>query len=266
MAKRQYFFTPRRNKRIRRNRASRARQLRIGHPISRKITKAQDTTDYGDQYSAPAGNLSALQTFNRRTLYRKHMDIIQKESQDHSYYRRETDIVNFKGWRIKMNFENNNGTQPLCINVALIAFPTWDEGQNPVVTDEFFKGYKTNDRTNDFNNVTLDSLEMNHLPLNTGKFRVIKRWRKCLSQDSTMVDAKSRYWFLDKYVSFKRQMIYDADDTEGGSITNGPSNMHVELVWWADKMLSDPNVADVTDHQFALMGHIISFWRDYRCY
>lgn len=236
-----------------RKRARRRKIMSVAHPISRRVTKGADISDFG------GNTLSALNTHQDLTLYSWNLDLIPKEEDKHSYIERETDVINMKGWRLHMVFKNTNNA-PIKINCAIVAIEKHDEDAATSNTDEWWRDYTSSQRTKNF--ATTDEAPVyNSYRINPEKFKVIHRWSRTLeSTDSP--DEKRKHWVFNKYVPFKRQFIYDTTEATDGSDT--PHNLTIRFFFWGCGLMQA--AGGTPANKFMCQGSIIAFWRDVRSY
>lgn len=227
--------------------------MSVAHPISRRVTKACNTSSFG------GNSLDTVLPYQDRTLNSIILDRIPKEVDVHSYTERETDVVNLKGWRICLGFENTT-TDPLVIQLALVAVDTHDEGTSVTLTDEFFRNYITAQRTENFTS-TATGIEYGCFKTNNDKYKTIHRWSKTLDANQAGVDERRRFWLFKRYLKFPRQLIYDSTEATEG--TDSPHNVRIFLVHWAHKIIQNPGAAVPS---YNLQGSMITFWKDVRSY
>lgn len=218
------------------------------------MTKAANISNFG------GNSLDTLTAFSDRTLSTIQLDRVPHETDTHSYIERETDVINIKGFRCCLNFENTTA-DPLVIEMALIAVDTTDEGQTITITDEFFRNYLTKQRTETFTPAVQTGTELGCLKINNDKYKTLHRWKRTLNGTSA-TDERTKFWMFKRYFPFKRQFIYDS--TEATDNQDSPHNGRLFLVHWAHKIIQAPSAA--TASSYNMQGSLQVFWRDVKSY
>lgn len=167
---------------------------------------------------------TSLGTKNTRQLYYSDILDIPRGTDINS---RERDIINVKGFKLRMEFQNLTSTGNfLLLNVALIC----PKSASSVVSARFFRG-DGNTRGVDFANA-LSSTEMHGMPINTDKYIVLHHSRYTLGESSN--DFPTDYLWIDKYIKINRQFRYEGN-VDGTGTEN--TNDRLFLCYWADESM-----------------------------
>lgn len=183
--------------------------------------------------------VSAPEALSTRTLYTKELTNIAKETTGDEIDRRNRDLVNIRGVKLCMQFQNENSVNlHMYVNVAIIS--PKDCNTTPTTT-EFFRSFGAS-RSEDFDPATMTAIMSHYRGINRDIYDVImhKRMRLGPSIDDSCAMTNPRVKVLRRYVKIGRQFRFKGS-------TASPSGRSLWLVYWCDKsnnLTSDTPVAN----------------------
>jgi len=149
-------------------------------------------------------------TFGTRTL---NFHVINTTSQGTAINQRERTMINWRGTRICMFFRNTGNTNPVNLNIAVLAPKSTGAGNVPVAT-EFFRG-DVGTRAIDFG-VTLSANEFRCRPINSDEYNILRHKRYTLAQTAHLKWMEQRtlknFLQIKWFIKAKRQIRYSASD------------------------------------------------------
>lgn len=219
-----------------------------------KFRKAKLRTRIGERVGT--GNAKSNRTLNlstgvdTRTLYD---EPLLNLDQGTGRNQRERGVVNFRGVKICMSFQNLNGaaTKPdMYVNVAVISPKAEDSGTIALPVANFFRAAGT-DRGTNFG-TALTAIQFRCLPINTDLYNVHKHKRLNIGnvQDTARTNSKT----LEFYVKLNRQIRYEGT-------TSTPTGKNMYLVWWCD-IQSTPTAGPVITNAMNLQMDIIQYFHE----
>jgi len=145
-------------------------------------------------------------------------------------------MINWRGTRICMFFRNTGNTNPVNLNIAVLAPKSTGAGNVPVAT-EFFRG-DVGTRAIDFG-VTLSANEFRCRPINSDEYNILRHKRYTLAQtapsasgwnNGTLKNFLQIKWFI----KAKRQIRYSASD--GNTPTEDRVSLYTGVTLWAPQV------------------------------
>lgn len=186
---------------------------------------------------------------NSRTLHITELTVVPNATSPLDIDARRRDIMYCSGFKICMDIRNDT-TAPLYLNYAVIA----PKGGRDAGFDSFFRA-NSGERTADFG-ITLTSLQLRCLPINTDKFTVLMHKRAVVGPDSGTTDynmqAANNFHSISFYQPLKRQLRYN---------DLGLCEDQVYFVYWFDQPMSATG-APVILSAAATSEHIITYFRE----
>lgn len=190
-----------------------AEMSRVGEPVGASTAKY-------------VGESAALTAFNPETLVQTTLlDITKTSTSGDTMNRRMSDMVNFRGVKICMNFrvEGAIGTTVAWLNVAVIS-PKSDVLSSSALTNGEFFRHPTGDRRDiDFNDASLTNLDYYCASINTDRYTVHRRIKKTIGPNTSTEGLKDNY--MEFYLPIDRQIRYE-------NASSWPEGKNMYLVWW----------------------------------
>ena len=163
---------------------------------------------------------------NSRVLYQTDLTAIVKNDTNNDINKRERQLVFVVGFNVCLEIQNISSSA-LYFNIAVIA-PKCVTGVG--LETDFFRGYE-NERSVDFDPMTLTSLDFHCRPINTDRYTILKHQKLLLSKfESSTQDGGNRtaYTVNDMWIPLNRQIRYE-------HTSSNSSCDPVYMVFWMDK-------------------------------
>lgn len=165
---------------------------------------------------------------------------------------RDRGLINLRGWKMRVNWVNISDDE-LVLNYAIISPKT----ANAVSSAGFLRTYNQS-RDADINTI-LPGIVMAYNPISTDKWNVILHRRHWLLPGASGGDVNSQrgsnYFFLNKYISLKRQVRFN-DDT-----TDNAESGRCFFIWWTTDVGAATLEAPKTN-KVILSSDIVTFWKN----
>lgn len=205
-----------------RNARSRSRGRQRFRPVS---APSNMITDFGDEPGSSDSKRSQtvetpFGTTAMCTIIKNNVTNIAKDTTGDDLDLRERDTAVIKGFKVCMEVQNTNVTEPMYYNVAVLV-PRDEIGTD---SDDFFRAQGGTSRTDNFDPASLSANELHCLPINTDKFIILKHKRFRLSRNNANSND-TMSCNVDFYMPINRQLRWD-DAT-------GTPRKDIFLVRWA---------------------------------
>lgn len=182
--------------------------------------------DVGTSTAKHVGVTTSLANINPQTLYQTTLlNITKTIVAGDTLNRRMSDMVNFRGVKICMNFrvESAIGTTVAWLNVAVIS-PKSDVASSSTLTNAEFFRHPTGDRRDiDFGDASLNALDYRCCSINTDRYNVHRRFKKAIGPTTSTEGLKDNY--MEFYLPINRQIRYE-------NASEWPEGKNMYLVWW----------------------------------
>jgi len=170
------------------------------------------------------------------------LDITQL-AQGQEQNQRERGVINCRGFKTQIMFQNLQGSATLYVNIAMIAPKSTDSSGGDIPVNARFFRLNGAQRSLDFNQVGVSPFQRHISSINTDDYTVLWHKRRVLCPNSNgtaanVMNTKNSMWLCNKYTKLSRQIRYGA--AESSAATDG----RVYLVYWCgvNGFPADPGV------------------------